>query len=158
MDKLESLLVEDKKIYTSGCGTEFNYSWVPSIVNKIYENYVNASIKLAPKISKCQARATDKDFLQSVVEDSKVLERHSRETTKIAKDAKEVNKLGMQIMIIVLKKNKQYFDTFNIVDGDKLEWDDEQYENYIGENMSTEDQADFISCVCVGNKEDQKKK
>lgn len=158
MDKLESLLTENKRIYESGCGSEFNYSWVPSVVNKIYENYVNASIRLAPKIAKCQARATDKEFLQSVVTDSKTLEKHSRETSKVARDAKEVNQLGMQIMIIVLKKNKQPFETFNIVEEEQIEWTDSDYENYIGENMSTEDQASFISCICVGNKEDQKKK
>lgn len=156
---LESLLTENKKIFTSGCGTEFNYSWVPSIINKLYENYVNASIKLAPKIQKCHVRAKDPNFIKSIAEDPKILERHSKETTRVAKDAKEVNLFGMKIMIMALKKNNQPFVVTKATEEDEIvPWEDADYEEFIGENMSTEGQADFIKAICVGDTKDQKKK
>ena len=161
MVNLESLLTENKKVFTSGCGAEFNYSWVPSIINKLYENYVKASIKLAPKIMNSQKNAKDPDFLKALIDDPSLMKKYNSDAEKIARDAIEVNSYGMKIMIIALKKNPQPFDTMLIdEDGESVLWVDEDYENYILENMSTNDQCEFIKCVCVGTAketEDQKK-
>ena len=139
----------EKKIFESGCGSKFNCAFVPAIINKLYQQYVKVSATNAPKIIELQNKAKSEAFLNSVASDPRLLENHNRAVKRLTEKLEEVNLYGKDIMMKIIKKNIQDFDHSEMKD--KQIWD------YICENMSIQDQADFIVFACVGNAVEQKK-
>jgi hypothetical protein len=130
-----------KKTFTGTSGKKFNYTFVPAIVTKIYQNYYELSTKTLAAYSELQS------FLDLPVDGKSIQERldKGKEFQEIATEA---NTLGLKIIKLVLTKNPQE---------DKLPTDEKELEEYIETEMSVDDMNQFIMAVCSLNPQEKKR-
>lgn len=133
MKNIESL-INPKKIFTSGSGKKFNYSFVPSIANKLFQEYVRLSQSVFQEYKSMlnNKQETYRDIL--------------KESLPTIKKAEQANEIGMKITKIVISRNEQDFT-----------WkSDQELEEYILTEMSIDDINNFMMSFCTIQDEEKK--
>lgn len=103
MENVESL-ISNKKVFTSGCGIEFNYSFVPAIINELYLKYVDA-IKEVLRLNK--------ELKTSLLKGKDEKLELRKEYIEVSQESK---KLLDTMLDLILSKNPQTWKADNIIE------------------------------------------
>lgn len=132
-NKNDKSLGRTKKTYTSYTGLELNITFVPMIVQELYEEYINAQRKILDELPEYQAIVEKLDSA-----DNKAVERVQsfRNTVKHAQET------GMNIVRIVLDKNGQ----------------DDITDEQLKQDLDSSELAELINCIMRLDESETKKK
>lgn len=130
MENVESLISE-KRVFTSGCGTKFNYSFVPAIINELYVKYfdsINEVLRL------------NKEIKMSLLKGKEEKIELKKEYVKVSQESKN---LVDKILTLILSKNPQEWETDNLIE-------------FVYENMDIKEINQFIVSAVEGTPQEKK--
>jgi hypothetical protein len=135
--------IGDKKVFTSGTGKLFQYTFVPAIASKLYQKYYALSTQTYDMYKEIKKIP---DF-KKLTKNPEGIQKRLDKSEEFRKLAEESNQIGLKIIKMVLTRNPQ---------ADQLPDSDEELEDYIMTEMSIEDMNRFILAVCSPDVDEKK--
>lgn len=144
MKFVESSLKE-KKIYKTTGNHKVNYTFVPAICSKLYIQYADLFKEVATTALELNKEA--KENQEKLVSDEEYRDDWNQRGQELRDKSEEVNRLGLQIMSIVITNNLQEFEVT-----------EDTVEDLIYMKFSIEDMREFIQYCCSITTDDEKKR
>ena len=135
--------INEKRIFTASGGKKLNMTFVPALASYKYEAYAKASTTLEPKLRAEQRKLSDPEYKRTILSTQEGLDEFNATAKELRDEAEKVNKLGLEIITIILEENPQDFEVC---------------EQNIFRRMSLADMNRFIMEACLPNFGDAEKK
>jgi hypothetical protein len=97
----------EEKIFTSGSGAKFNYTFVPALTNKLYLSYMEKLGRLTPLIDVYKDLVSTNKKRKELFLDEKKIEDFNKKGLEIKELSEQANKDVQDLILLVLRKNKQ---------------------------------------------------